>query len=62
MSRWECVPKPCPGGDAIFVDHAQGAESHVARVVMLAEGKGMPAVEPTDLRVHAIGRATNRSI
>jgi len=60
MSRWECVPKPYSRRDAIFVDHAKCPKAHVSRIVMLAEGEGMPAIEPPDLRVHAIGRPPNR--
>src|SRR6185312_2998511 len=32
--------------DAVFVDDAQRAETHVGRVVVVAEGKGVAAVEP----------------
>jgi hypothetical protein len=35
--------------DAILVDHAQGAEAHMLRVVIVAEGKAVPAVEPTEI-------------
>src|SRR5262249_16750833 len=34
---------------AIFVDHAQGAEAHMLRVVIVAEGKAVPAVEPAEV-------------
>ena len=39
MSRWPCVPKPSPGGDAVLVDDAQGAEAHVRGVVVVANEK-----------------------
>ena len=44
-----------PGGDAVLVDHAQRAEAHVARVVVVREGEGVAAVEPAEFGVSAIG-------
>src|SRR5262249_2729339 len=38
------------------VDHAQAAEAHVPRVVVVGEGEGVPAVEPVDLGVAAVVR------
>src|SRR5512132_2969197 len=35
--------------NAILVDHAQDAEAHMLRIIVLAEGEGMPAVEPTEI-------------
>src|SRR5690606_539312 len=42
------------GGDAVLVDHAQRAEAHPARVVVVAEGERMAAVEPTGPDVAAV--------
>ena len=47
------------GRDAVVVDDAQRAEPHVRRVVVVAEGERVPAVEPTDARAPALGAATN---
>src|SRR5262245_15614649 len=44
-----------PGLDAVLVDHAQRAEAHVARVVIVGEGEGVPALEPAVARVPALG-------
>ncbi len=55
MSRWPCVPKPAPGVDAVVVDHAQAAEAHVPRVVVLAERERVAAVEPAPVGLAALG-------
>jgi hypothetical protein len=44
------------GSDAVLVDHAQGAETVVRRVEVLAEGEAVPAVEPVDFSAAALGR------
>src|SRR5689334_22070665 len=36
----------CAGNDAVLVDHAQGAEAHLRRVMIIGEGEAVPAVEP----------------
>ena len=54
MSRCGCVPKPCPGCDAVLVDHAQRAEAHVLRVVVVGEREGVAAVEPAVVGVPAL--------
>src|SRR5262245_52881533 len=38
--------KPSARRDAVIVDHAQRAEAHVRRVVVLAEGKRVSTVQP----------------
>ena len=47
------MPKPSPGCDAVLVDHAQRAEAHVLRVVVVGEGEGVIAVEPAVVEVAA---------
>ena len=54
MSRWGCVPKPPPGATTVLVDDPKGAESHVARVVVLAEREGVAGVEPAEVEVAAV--------
>ncbi len=41
MSRCGCVPKPRARRDAVLVDHAQRAEAHVRRVVVVGEREGV---------------------
>jgi len=41
--------------DAILVDHAQHAVAHVPRIVVIAEGEGVPARKPSKLGDAAIG-------
>src|SRR5439155_15590570 len=41
------------GLHAIIIDHPQGSEPHVRRVVVLAEREGVPAVEPAPVRAAA---------
>src|SRR4051812_24034042 len=53
--------KPSAGGHAILVDHTQGAKSHVARIVVIPERKGMPRVQPTVLSVSAIQSFSDRN-
>lgn len=43
----------CAAGDAVFVDHAQGAEGFVAWVVIAGEGEGVEGVEPAVVGVAA---------
>jgi hypothetical protein len=45
--------------NAILVDHAQDTEAHMLRIVILAEGEGMPAVEPTEVGYAACFGRTN---
>src|SRR3954464_769875 len=45
--------------DAVVVDHAQRADSHVPRVVVVAEGKGVTAVQPTEVGHAALLGGTN---
>src|SRR4051812_22385981 len=40
--------------DAVIVDHAQRAESHVLRVVIFAKAEGVIRVEPVPLDVPAV--------
>ena len=40
-------------GYAVLVDHAQGAKAHVERIVIVAEGKGVAAVEPAEVGMSA---------
>ena len=43
--------KTCAGGDAILIEDAQAGKAHLRRVVILVEGRGVPAVEPIQLGV-----------
>src|SRR5208282_6030506 len=43
------------GADAILVDYAQRAKSHLAGVVVVAERESVAAVEPVDFRASAVG-------
>jgi hypothetical protein len=51
MSRCAWVPKPCPGWtrSSFLVDHAQGAEPHVLRIVVLGERECVEGLEPAVL-------------
>src|SRR5208282_926132 len=46
--------------DAVLVDYAQRAKSHLPGVVVVAEREGVTAVEPVDLRLSAIGGLARR--
>ena len=43
------------GGDRVVVDHPQRPEAHPGRVVMGSERERMPAVQPVELAVEALG-------
>src|ERR1051325_8958052 len=52
-----CTPVPPEAGarrDAILVDHAQGAESHELRIVVIGEGEGVVRVQPPVIEVPAL--------
>src|SRR5215470_1923023 len=36
-------------GDTVVVNHSQGAEAHLTRIVVIAEGKRVVTVEPVDV-------------
>ncbi len=38
--------KAALGRDVIFVDHAQAAETHMGRIVIIGEGKAEMTIEP----------------
>ncbi len=44
-----------PGGDAVFVHDAQGAEAHVVGIVVIGEREGMAGVKPAVVGVPALG-------
>src|SRR5439155_24155370 len=48
------------GLHAVLVDHAQGAEPHVARIVVFAERKRVRGVEPAEVEMAAVGRGAPR--
>ena len=48
-------PEAGSGRDAVVVDHAQAAEAHVPRVVVLAERERVAAVEPAPVGLAALG-------
>ena len=43
------------GGDAVVVKDAQGAEAHVGRVEVVAEGERVGRVEPAQARPASVG-------
>ena len=47
-------PKPLPGCDAIVVQHAQRAEAHVLRIVVVTKRKGLVSIEPSRLKMASI--------
>src|SRR5262249_60227331 len=47
-------------GEAVVVDDAQRAESHVVGVDVFAEREGVPAVEPVEVRPAALRRRSYR--
>src|SRR5262245_4642438 len=47
--------KAAAGLHAVLVDHSQGAEAHVARVVVLAERERVRGVEPAEIEMAAVG-------
>ena len=49
-------------GDAIFIDHAQRAESHEARVVIIRERERVMTVEPAVIRMAALGTGTDLNL
>src|SRR5262245_61607747 len=53
-------PETLAGRHAILVDHAQRAEPHVLRIVVIRERKRVPAVEPAMLCMPALSRFANR--
>ena len=59
MSRWPCVPKPIARLHAVLVDHAQRAETHVRRIVVVGEREAVERVEPAVLRVAALTGAAD---
>ena len=59
MSRWPCVPKPCPGCDAVLVEDPQRPESRVSGVVVVGEGERVEGVEPAVVEVPALAGAAN---
>src|SRR5262245_38808159 len=52
--------KAAAGLHAVLVDHAQRAEAHVARVVVLAERERARGVEPAEIEMAAVGGGTAR--
>src|SRR5262245_13823186 len=51
--------KALPRCDAVVVDHAQGTEAHVVRVVIVAERKRVPGVQPAMIKMAAFLGFTN---
>src|SRR5262249_41617959 len=51
--------EPLSGSDTVFVDHAQGPEAHVPRVVVRVEGERVVGVQPSMIRVAALVSMTN---
>ena len=54
MSLCGWVGKPRARRDAVVVDHPQRAEAHVLGVVIVAERKGVAAVEPAEIGPSAL--------
>ncbi|KAG1256364.1 hypothetical protein G6F65_016343 [Rhizopus arrhizus] len=48
------------GSNAVVIDHAQCAEAHVSRGVVVGEGKGVKRIEPPMVGVTPFGSAANR--
>jgi hypothetical protein len=46
--------KAATGADAVFVDDPEVAKAHVARVVVIGEGKGVMGVEPAVVGMAAL--------
>src|SRR6266567_808778 len=44
---------------AVFVDHAQAAVTHVRRIVIIRERKGVGAVQPAEVSVAAFVGSSN---
>jgi len=59
MSRWGGCRNRCLE-HAVVVDDAQTPKAHVGRVVIVPEGEGMPAIEPSVLGPAAIFGFPNR--
>src|SRR6266849_2802642 len=58
------VPMPVPWKTTsflhhVFIDHTQTAESHVSRIIVIAKGESVIAVEPAEIKVAAIFRFAN---
>src|ERR1041385_3906025 len=51
--------KSCPALDPVFIDDPQRAEAFIGRVVIIAERKAVPGLQPIDLGFAAIFRATD---
>jgi hypothetical protein len=54
ISLWGCVGKALAWRHAVLVDHPQGSKAHMARIIVVAEGKAVSAVEPAEVRFAAI--------
>ncbi|MNT67682.1 hypothetical protein D3C72_2058470 [compost metagenome] len=48
------------GRNAVVIDHAQRAKSHVRRVVIVGEGKRVKRIEPAMVGMTPFGSAANR--
>ena len=51
--------KPGAGRDVIFVDHTQGAEAHVRRIIVVGETERVAGIEPSVEGMAAIGGFAN---
>src|SRR4029077_5932881 len=43
------IGKAALGRDLVLIDYAQIAKAHMGRVIILAEGEGVAAVEPAEI-------------
>src|SRR5690606_21938449 len=50
--------EPATGGHPVFVDHAQRPPAHPPGIVVVAEGKAVPAIEPACADMAALGGRT----
>jgi hypothetical protein len=48
-----------PGADPVVIDHPERPETHVRRVVVIAERERVPAVEPTPVRAPCLARGSD---
>src|SRR6478735_5055588 len=46
-------------GDPVVINHAQRAEAHMLGIVVVGEGKRVPAVEPAVIRMAALSGAAD---
>ena len=54
--------KAAAGTNRVIVNHPQGSKAHPGRVVVVGEGKAMPAIQPVQVAVEAGGGRSEQQL